>query len=83
MCRAGSPQDKEFTPTGGNEDVQEALLEQLRLQLQNEAFKEEVKDDLKGRVERLREIEAEVWYCAGPLLLPVQAQNLRGACPYS
>jgi len=40
--------------------VQEALLEQLRLQLQNEAFKEEVKGDLKDRVERLREIEAEL-----------------------
>ena len=60
LCWAGPPKDGEFAPPGGNEDVQEALLEQLRLQLQNETFKEEVKGDLKDRVERLREIEAEV-----------------------
>lgn len=58
--RATPNNRNEFDDVGGNKDLQEALMQQLRVQVENETLKEEIKEDLKGKVENLKQIGEEV-----------------------
>lgn len=56
-----SPSDSEFEGVAaGDEDVQRALEDQLRLQLKSEAIKESIKEDLRSKVEDLKQISEEL-----------------------
>jgi hypothetical protein len=58
--RASSSSESEFEGVGGDEAVQTALEEQLRLQLTSEVIKESIKDDLRSKVEDIKQIGEEV-----------------------
>jgi hypothetical protein len=45
---------------GGDEGVQDALLAQLRVQLEAESLKQEIKEDLQGKVEQMKAIGEDV-----------------------
>jgi len=56
-----APSDSEFEGvSGGDEAVQAALEDQLRLQLKSEVIKESIKDDMRSKVEDLKQISEEV-----------------------
>lgn len=66
--RATPDNSNEFEGVGGDPDLQEALVEQLRVQVENQTLKDEIKEDLKERVEGLKQIGEEV----SLLLQPVE-----------
>ncbi|KAI8468558.1 MAG: hypothetical protein J3K34DRAFT_8638 [Monoraphidium minutum] len=58
---AASPSDAEFEGvTGGDEELQAAIEDQLRLQLKSETIKESIKDDLRSKVEEVKQISEEL-----------------------
>lgn len=58
---SASPEStSEFEGVGGDKDVQEALMQQLRVQVETQTLKEEIKEDLKGKVEDLKQIGEDV-----------------------
>lgn len=57
---ASSPSDPEFEGVAGDEAVQAALEDQLRLQLRSEVIKESIKEDLRSKVEDIKQISEEV-----------------------
>jgi hypothetical protein len=64
----GDDSSSEFT-SEGDLDLQAALVQQLEIQISNEALKEEIREDLKNRVERMKELGEQV---GGLLVLPCQ-----------
>jgi len=58
--RAIPGSSSEFEGVEGNQDVQDALMQQLRVQIENQTLKEEIRDDLKGKVEGIKQISDEV-----------------------
>lgn len=50
----------EFEGVPGDPGLQEALMQQLRVQIEAESLKEEIKEDLKGKVEEMKQIGEEV-----------------------
>lgn len=44
----------------GNPNLQDALLQQLRVQIESQTLKEEIKEDLRGKVDGIRQISDEV-----------------------
>lgn len=58
--RAHDDREKEFQDAGGDKTLQNALMEQLRLEIQNQTLKEEIKDDLRGKIDRMRRLSEEV-----------------------
>lgn len=57
----GSPEGSaEFEGVGGDRDLQDALVQQLRVQVESQALKDEIKEDLRERVEGLKQIGEEV-----------------------
>lgn len=60
LSRALSDGGEEFEGVGGDAAVQDALVQQLRRAVEHHALKEEIKEDLRGRVEKLKLIGQEV-----------------------
>lgn len=58
--KASPESTSEFDGVGGDKDIQEALLQQLRVQVETQTLKEEIKEDLKGKVEGLKQIGEDV-----------------------
>jgi hypothetical protein len=58
--RASPNSSAEFEGVGGDRDLQDALVQQLRVQVESQALKEEIKEDLRERVEGLKQIGEEV-----------------------
>eukprot|EP00877_Chromochloris_zofingiensis_P011852 jgi/Chrzof1/6920/Cz02g03130.t1 len=58
--RAHDDREKEFQDAGGDKTLQNALMEQLRLEIQNQTLKEEIKDDLRGKIDRMRRLSEEL-----------------------
>uniref|UniRef100_A0A383V571 Uncharacterized protein n=1 Tax=Tetradesmus obliquus TaxID=3088 RepID=A0A383V571_TETOB len=57
----GSPEGSaEFEGVGGDRDLQDALVQQLRVQVESQALKDEIKEDLRERVEGLKQIGEEL-----------------------
>eukprot|EP00878_Enallax_costatus_P014835 GHUV01015528.1.p1 GENE.GHUV01015528.1~~GHUV01015528.1.p1 ORF type:complete len:241 (+),score=84.27 GHUV01015528.1:815-1537(+) len=54
--KASSESSSEFQGVGGDKDVQEALLQQLRVQVDTQTLKDEIREDLKGKVENIKQI---------------------------
>jgi hypothetical protein len=79
----GDDSSSEFT-SEGDLDLQAALVQQLEIQINNEALKEEIREDLKLRVERMKELGEQV----GGLLValwqhPCAAADGSGGSPRS
>jgi hypothetical protein len=60
VVRASPTSSAEFEDVGGDRDLQDALVQQLRVQVESQALKEEIKEDLRERVEGLKQIGEEV-----------------------
>eukprot|EP00775_Hariotina_reticulata_P012765 gene12765-12894_t len=58
--RAMPGSSSEYDGVEGNQDVQDALMQQLRVQIENQTLKEEIRDDLKGKVEGIKQISDEL-----------------------
>eukprot|EP00878_Enallax_costatus_P034151 GHUV01037802.1.p1 GENE.GHUV01037802.1~~GHUV01037802.1.p1 ORF type:complete len:127 (-),score=11.56 GHUV01037802.1:540-920(-) len=58
--KASSESSSEFQGVGGDKDVQEALLQQLRVQVDTQTLKDEIREDLKGKVENIKQIGEDV-----------------------
>jgi hypothetical protein len=75
-----SPSDSEFEGVpGGDEELQRALEDQLRLQLKSETIKESIREDLRSKVEDLKSISEEV----GGARRPGRPRGLEGSPPSS
>jgi len=76
-CRRGWPahatpnENSEFEGVEGNEVLQEALMQQLRVQIETQTLKDEIKEDLKGKVEEMKQLGEEV------------RERMQGAAPLS
>lgn len=53
-------ESSEFEGVEGNEVLQEALMQQLRVQIETQTLKDEIKEDLKGKVEEMKQLGEEV-----------------------
>jgi hypothetical protein len=72
-----SPLDSEFEGvSGGDEAVQAAIEEQLRLQLKSEVIKEGIKDDMRSKVEDIKQISEEV----GAVVVACSSGGSSGVC---
>jgi hypothetical protein len=60
FVRASPGSSAEFEDVGGDRDLQDALVQQLRVQVESQALKEEIKEDLRERVEGVKQIGEEV-----------------------
>lgn len=60
VSRVSPSSSAEFEDVGGDKDLQDALVQQLRVQVESQTLKEEIKEDLKERVEGLKQIGEEV-----------------------
>jgi len=49
-----------FHGVPGDKDLQDALMQQLRVQTESQTLKEEIQDDLKNKVEDMKQISEEV-----------------------
>lgn len=68
-ARASKEPSNEFQGFGGDKDVQEALLQQLRVQVDTQTLKDEIREDLKGKVANMKQIGEEVSHVQLPALL--------------
>jgi hypothetical protein len=60
VVRANADSSGEFEDVGGDPDLQDALVQQLRVQVESQTLKEEIKEDLRERVEGVKQIGEEV-----------------------
>eukprot|EP00882_Tetradesmus_deserticola_P027069 GHRQ01029917.1.p1 GENE.GHRQ01029917.1~~GHRQ01029917.1.p1 ORF type:complete len:253 (+),score=48.14 GHRQ01029917.1:114-872(+) len=60
VFRASPSSSVEFDDVEGDTNLQDALLQQLRVQVDSQVLKEEIKEDLRERVEGLKQIGEEV-----------------------
>lgn len=60
ILRATPSESSEFEGVEGNEVLQDALMQQLRVQIETQTLKEEIKEDLKGKAEEMKQRGDEV-----------------------